>query len=133
MYSCISGLRHCSLYVFLHKYHSVFITAVSQEVLKVRQKWFLHLVVSSSILTNPGFNWANGLPWWLSGKELACQVGDAGLVPGSGRSPGEGNDNPIQYYCLGNPMDRAVWWAIVHEVMKELDMTWRLNNKIEVI
>ena len=39
---------------------------------------------------------------------------DAGLIPGSGRSPGEGNGSPLQYSCLGNPIDRGAWWAIVH-------------------
>ena len=47
-----------------------------------------------------------GLPRWLSGKESACQAGDTGSIPGSGRSPGEGNGNPFQYSCLGNLMDR---------------------------
>jgi len=46
-----------------------------------------------------------GLPWWLSGKELATNAGDMGLIPGSGRSPGEGNGNPLQYFCLGNAMN----------------------------
>ena len=44
--------------------------------------------------------------------------GDAGLIPGSGRSPGEGNGNPLQYSCLGNPMDRRAWWATVHGVTR---------------
>ena len=43
---------------------------------------------------------------------------DAGLIPGVGRSPGVGNDNPFQYSCLGNPMDRGAWQATVHEVAK---------------
>ena len=63
------------------------------------------------------------LPWWLSGKEYACNAGDLGLIPGSGRSPGEGNGNPLQYSCLGNLMDSGAWWATVHEVTKELDTT----------
>ena len=46
---------------------------------------------------------------WLSGKESTCQAGDVSSIPGSGRSPGEGNCNPLQYSCLGNPMDRGVW------------------------
>ena len=49
-----------------------------------------------------------GLPWWLSGTESACNAGDPramGLVPGLERSPGGGNANPLQYSCLGNPMD----------------------------
>ena len=46
---------------------------------------------------------------WLSSKESACQTGDVGLIPGSERSPGEGTGNPLQYSCLGNPMERGVW------------------------
>jgi len=64
-----------------------------------------------------------GLPWWLSGKESTCNAGDTGLIPGSERTPREGNDNPLQYSCLGNPMDRGGWWAIIHGVPKKLDMT----------
>ena len=45
-----------------------------------------------------------------------CNVGDLGSIPGSGRSPGEGNGNPLQYSCLENPMDRGAWWATVHGV-----------------
>ena len=59
-----------------------------------------------------------GLPWWLSGKESACNVGDVGSIPGLGRSPGEGNGNPLQCSCLENPMDRGAWWATVHGVTK---------------
>ena len=45
----------------------------------------------------------SGLPWWLSGKEATCNAGDVGSIPGSGVFPGEGNGNPFQYPCLGNP------------------------------
>ena len=51
-------------------------------------------------------------------KESFCNAGDPGLIPGSGRSPGEGNDNPLQYSCLENPMVRGAWWAMVHRVTK---------------
>ena len=51
-------------------------------------------------------------------KESICNAGDPGLIPGSGRSPGEGNDNPLQYSCLENPMVRGAWWAMVHRVTK---------------
>ena len=50
------------------------------------------------------------------GKEWACNVGDPGLIPGLGRSPGEGNSYPLQYSCLENSMDRGAWWATVHGV-----------------
>ena len=59
-----------------------------------------------------------GLPSWLSGKESACNARDTALIPGSGRSPGEANGNPLQYSCLGNPMDREAWQVIVHRVAR---------------
>ena len=52
------------------------------------------------------------------GKESACSARDPGLIPGLGGSPGEGNDNPLQYSCLENPMDRGAWWATVHGASK---------------
>ena len=51
-------------------------------------------------------------------KESASNAGDLGSIPGSGRSPGEGNGNPLQYSCLENPMDGGPWWATVHGVAK---------------
>ena len=51
-------------------------------------------------------------------KASACNAGDPGSIPGSGRSPGEGNGNPLQYSCLENPMGRGAWWATVHGVAK---------------
>ena len=56
-------------------------------------------------------------------------AGDMGLIPGSGRFPGAGNGNPLQYSCLGNPTDRGDWQATVHRVAKESDTTERINNK----
>ena len=69
--------------------------------------------------------WVKGLPWWLSGKESSCQAGDMGSNPGLGRSPGGWHGNPLQYSCLGNPMDRGTCQATV---AKELDKTYQLNN-----
>ena len=48
-------------------------------------------------------------PCWLSGKESTCNAGDVGLIPESGRCPGGGNGNPLQYSCLGNSVDREAW------------------------
>ena len=59
-----------------------------------------------------------GLPWWLRSKESTCNAENVSSIPGSGRSPGEGNGNPLQYSCLGNPMDREAWQAAVHGVAK---------------
>ena len=58
-----------------------------------------------------------------NGKESACNAGDQGLIPGSGKSSGEGNGNPLQYSGLGNLEDRGGWRATVHGVTKELDTT----------
>ena len=54
-----------------------------------------------------------GFPGGSVGKESGYNEGDLGLIPGSGKSTGEGNGNPLQYSCLENPMDRGAWWAKV--------------------
>ena len=59
-----------------------------------------------------------GFPGSSDGKESACSAEDPGSIPGYGRSPGEGNGNPLQYSCLENSMDRGAWWAIAHGVAK---------------
>ena len=61
---------------------------------------------------------AKKLPGWLSRKEPSCNAGNLGSIPGSERSPGERNANPLQYYCLENPMDRGTSRATVHGVSK---------------
>jgi len=59
-----------------------------------------------------------GFPGGSEDKASACNAGDTGLIPGLGRSPGEGNGNPLQYSCLENPTERGAWRAIVHGVTK---------------
>ena len=59
-----------------------------------------------------------GLPGGSDGKESACSAGDLGSIPGWGRSPGEGHSNPLQYSCLGNPMDRGAWPTAVRGFAK---------------
>ena len=59
-----------------------------------------------------------GFPNGSDSKQSACNAGDPGSISGLGRSPGEGNDNPLQYSCLENPMDIGAWWATVHGVTK---------------
>ena len=61
-------------------------------------------------------------------KNLLANAGDMGLIPGLERSPREGNGSPFQFSCMGNPMNRGTWWAVIHGVIKELDMTSQLNN-----
>ena len=64
-------------------------------------------------------------PGGSAGKDSTYNAGDLDLIPGSGRSPAEGNGYPLQYSCLGNPMDRGAWWTAVHGVAK----SWtRLSN-----
>ena len=65
------------------------------------------------------------MPGGIIVKNLPASAGDAGLIPGLGRSPGEGNDNPLQYSQLGNPMDRGAWWPTVHGVTS---IRTRLSN-----
>ena len=69
----------------------------------------------SAVLTSP-YSPPDSLG--LGGQASAYNAGDPGLIPGSGRSPGEGNGTPLQHSCLENPMDRGAWWATVHGVAK---------------
>ena len=61
-----------------------------------------------------------GFPGVLDSKESTCNTGDQGSIPGSGRSPGEGNGYPLQYSCMENSMDRGAWWGTDHGVAKNL-------------
>ena len=63
----------------------------------------------------------------------AGDVRDAGLIPGSGRSPGGGHGNPLQYSCLENPMDREAWWATVHRVTKSWTRLKRLDATLGLL
>ena len=73
-----------------------------------------------SLHTHPPFTGDSerDLPGGLDGKASAYNLGDLGSIPGSGRSPGEGKGNPLQYSCLENPMGGGAWWATVHGVKK---------------
>ena len=77
-----------------------------------------------------------GSPGGSVSKESACNAGDSGINPGWGRPPGEGNGNPLQYSCLGNPMDRGTWQSTVHWVTKSwtwlklLGSLWKCGEKI---
>ena len=70
-------------------------------------------------------------------KNLPAHAGDVGLIPGLGRTPGEGSGNPLQYFCLGNPMDKGAWWATVCEVTKSWirlsDQTTTTVHSIDVL
>ena len=88
-----------------------------QEISRTEKSDRLHSIVSPRV----GHDWVTftslhfssslyeGFPGGSEGKASACSAGDLGLIPGSGRSPGEGNGNPLQYSCLENPMDREAW------------------------
>ena len=73
--------------------------------------------VNVDILGSGELKW-RGFPSGSDGKASVCNAGDPGLSPGLGRSPGEGNGNPLQYSCLDNPMDRGAWQAVVQGVTK---------------
>ena len=107
--------------------HASFRVCLTLSSVLVEQFWpegpgmkaSLHIL--ASFFVDKYYCQLHGLPWWLSGKEYACNAGDQGSISGSGRSPGEENGNPLQYSCLGNPMDRGAWWATIHGVAEELD------------
>ena len=72
-------------------------------------------------------------PGGSDGKESTCNLGNPGSIPESGRSPGEGSGNPLQYSCLGNPWTEKTGRLTIHGVAKELDMTWQLNSNNDAI
>ena len=75
---------------------------------KQREKIFSYLLQRQRVINRSYIGYkVDKLPTWFSDKESTCQVGDEGLILGSGRSPGEGNGSPLQYYYLRNPMDRG--------------------------
>ena len=69
-----------------------------------------------------------GFPGGSEVKASACNAGDLGSIPGLGRSPGEGNGNPLQYSSLENPMDGGAWWSTVHGVAKSWTRLSDLTN-----
>ena len=75
-----------------------------------------------ALLLTRCFFTTHGFPGGSDGEESACNAADPGSIPGSGRCSGEGNENPLQYSCLGYPMDRGVGQVTVHGVAKELDI-----------
>ena len=74
-------------------------------------------------LKQPGTDGSRSFPGDSVVENLPANAGDKGLIPGSGRSPGEGLGNPLQYSCLENAMDRGAWQATLHGVAEELDTT----------
>ena len=76
-------------------------------------KWYpLMVLISISLIM--------GFPGDSVVKNPPANAGDTGMIPGPGRSPKEGNSNPLKYSCLGNPMDRGVWWATIHGAHKKV-------------
>ena len=73
-----------------------------------------------------------GFPGGSEVKASACNAGDLGSIPGSGRSSGEGNGNPLQYSCLENPIDGGAWWAPVHGVTKSRTRLNDFTSKVQV-
>ena len=69
-----------------------------------------------------------GFPGGSDGKESTCNAGDPDLIPGLGRSPGEGNGSPLQYSCLENSMERGAWRATVHGVTKSTFITFPVTG-----
>ena len=67
------------------------------------------------LLSSPSLLWAL---WWLNGREATCDARDVSVIPGAGRSPGEGSGNPLKYHGPGNPMDRRAWQVAIHGVAK---------------
>ena len=119
--------------------YSLYLTALQSFVtwrphldreLRKSRPWVLFIFVSPAFDRVSGTYFLGG----SDGKESVCNAGDLGLIPGLGRSPGEGNSYPLQYSCLKNPMDREAWQATVRRMaksrtwLKRLSMQWDNNR-----
>ena len=80
--------------------------------------WLSDIALCIYTTTSLSIHLSIDFPGGSDGKASAYNAGDPGLIPGLGRSPGEGNGNPLQYSCLENLIDRGAWWAAVHGVTK---------------
>ena len=126
----------------LHLLHSWLTKSSNVEVRSISHhcgsKVIFHLLPELLALFSPFHNWLSvllpkGLPWWLSGKESTCKVGDVGSIPGLGRAPGGGNGNPVQHSCLENPLDRGAWWATVYKVAKSWSRLKQLSTHVHAL
>ena len=104
------------LYLHIHEFNQRMENIWKKKILwsSRKQTWIFH---SSSIIYI-ALTLYLGFPGGTDSKESDCSAWDMGLIPGSGRSPGEGSGHPFQDSCLENPMDRGAWWAAVHGIAK---------------
>ena len=94
---------------------------------------FIVYVVIAGRKISPHPSCSKGFPVGSEDKASACNAGDPGLIPELGRSPGEGNGNPLQYSCLENPMDRGAWAGYSPRGRKELDTTEWLHSLVLIL
>ena len=98
VYNIMLGVQQSDLYIYIYIYIFFF------RIFSLIDPFVFSMICLTVNLYNLLF------PWWLRGyKASACNVGNSGLIPGLGRSPGEGNGNPLQYSCLENPTDGGAW------------------------
>ena len=116
-------------------YHFINLSLITDHCLRLT--FHFHFITEITLkrellLTVKVFPWHLAMSNKISGdqevKVSASNAGDLGSIPGSGRSPGEGNGNPLQYSCLVNPMDGGAWWATVHGVTKSRKRLSDLTN-----
>ena len=104
--------------VYKHNLNDLLKDTVYHDIKELKlQKIGMSNIAINIFLTHT-LHMAIGFPGGSVSKETACNAGDLGSIPGSGRSPRQGNGNPLQNSCLGNPMDRGAWWATVHGVTR---------------
>ena len=105
------------------------VLSTEQQIISFCSSTSHSLVASKCLQQNAQCDIPYGFPDGSDGKEPACNTGDPGSIPTLGRSPGEGNDYPLQYCCLKNFMDRGAWWPTAQGGHKESDTTeWLLRS-----
>ena len=111
------------IYTYIHTYMIYYLSYVwNIYIIYIYNIYILYLYIQYIYIFHI-YIYANGFPGGWVVDNPSANAGDMGSFPGSGRSPREGNGNPLQYFHLENPMDRGAWWTPVLGVAKELDMT----------
>ena len=121
MYTHIYTYMYTHTYTRICLYTYVYVCVYIMHVYIIRVCVYIYTHICVHTHTH---NWVSQVALVLKDPPASAQdIEGTALIPGSGRSPGEGNGDPLQYSCLGNPMDRGVWWATTRAVTKELDRT----------
>ena len=127
----VLSVLHSLVLWFLSSHLYLFLFCLQKATEKLLEN-FYHLIIIFLVSLRTSFWVWVGFPGGSEVKAFACNAGDLGLIPGSGRSSGEGNGNPLQYSCLENAMDGGAWWTVVHRSQR-VGHDWATSLSLSLI